>query len=506
MDPNFPFVAFSHDQIKTSTTKSFLLADRQNFKEISDRLLSIDSTVLSSLASRMMKEDFVKAQNAEEDKCFKLLHDLDHIQGAIKGSNTSKKWMRNEIWSLVYHCGAPFWYITLSPADVKHPICIYYASQGQEFKPSILPYDKRLRLICQNPVACARFFHFMVTTFIKHVLGVNANHDGAYGPVNAYYGTVEQQGRLALHLHMVIWLKGNLTPKEMRNCILDTTSPFQQKLISWVESCQMGEFITGTQEQILQKSKLNANQPMYEDPTETMPQAPPPHCKQAHNNNETCKQCTDLKIWDLHYTETVDDIVSKSNIHNCDRNTNKDGTTKKNMTYVGCKNNKYGVCKARFPRPIQNKTEVDKETGAIHLRKLEPWINTFTPLLTYLTRCNTDVTCMWSGTAIKAVLIYISDYITKTGLKTHVVFETIKSIFDKHRDIVVGSMPEKEKARMLINKMVNLLSTKLELGAPMVCMYLLDNPDHYKNHTFIPFHWESYVKEAQAAWSEKCNP
>jgi hypothetical protein len=42
-DPNFPFVAFSHEQVKTSTTKSFLLADRHNFKEISSRLLSVTS-------------------------------------------------------------------------------------------------------------------------------------------------------------------------------------------------------------------------------------------------------------------------------------------------------------------------------------------------------------------------------------------------------------------------------------------------------------------------------
>ncbi|KIL55186.1 hypothetical protein M378DRAFT_91291 [Amanita muscaria Koide BX008] len=48
--------------------------------------------------------------------------------------------------------------------------------------------------------------------------------------------------------------------------------------------------------------------------------------------------------------------------------------------------------------------------------------------------------------------------------------------------------------------MVNLLSTKLEMGAPMVCMYLLDHPDHYKSHVFVPFYWESYVNEAQKPW------
>ncbi|THU81215.1 hypothetical protein K435DRAFT_574362, partial [Dendrothele bispora CBS 962.96] len=40
----------------------------------------------------------------------------------------------------------------------------------------------------------------------------------------------------------------------------------------------------------------------------------------------------------------------------------------------------------------------------------------------------------------------------------------------------------------------------MELGAPMICMYLLDNPDHYTSHQFKPFHWNSYVTEAQKAW------
>ncbi|THU95125.1 hypothetical protein K435DRAFT_610416, partial [Dendrothele bispora CBS 962.96] len=57
-----------------------------------------------------------------------------------------------------------------------------------------------------------------------------------------------------------------------------------------------------------------------------------------------------------------------------------------------------------------------------------------------------------------------------------------------------------EKVRRLVTQMVNLLSVRMELGAPMICMYLLDQPDHYTSHKFVPFHWKSYVTEAQNAW------
>jgi hypothetical protein len=128
VDHDFPFIAFSHEQIKTTSTQCFLLAEKRIFNDIKNRILNLDSTVLSNIMERMSKEDFVKPQNKEEEECFQLLRDVDHVAGpaSVKGSNTSKKWMRNEIWSLIYHRGAPFWYITISPADIKsslHLLC-----------------------------------------------------------------------------------------------------------------------------------------------------------------------------------------------------------------------------------------------------------------------------------------------------------------------------------------------------------------------------------------------
>ena len=217
VDQDFPFIAFSHEQITTASSQSFLLANKKVFDDIKQRILHLDTSELTLLLDRIAKDEVVKPETEQEKQCFQLLKDLDHVVGPIKGSNTSKKWMRNDIWSLIYHRGAPFWYVTISPADIKHPLCIYYANNKEEFEAEILPYDQHLRLICQNPVAGARFFDFMVKLFITEILGADTNHRGIYGSIPAYYGTVEQQGRLTLHLHMLIWLKGNLTPQEMRN-------------------------------------------------------------------------------------------------------------------------------------------------------------------------------------------------------------------------------------------------------------------------------------------------
>ncbi|KAK0224280.1 hypothetical protein IW262DRAFT_1245234, partial [Armillaria fumosa] len=49
-DIAFPFVAFSHEQIKASTTGRFLLADKDKFHEITDRIHRIDENVLVSIS------------------------------------------------------------------------------------------------------------------------------------------------------------------------------------------------------------------------------------------------------------------------------------------------------------------------------------------------------------------------------------------------------------------------------------------------------------------------
>ena len=216
IDVNFPFVAFSHEQIKASTTQSFLLVDQRRFSNISQCLMNVSLATLNVLIERLEAGEHVIPESEAEIQCFQIIKDIDAVAGKMHGSTTSKKFMRNEIWSLINVLGAPSWYITLSPADIQHPLCVYYAGTQTEFKPTITPYDDRMRSVCSNPVAGTRFFHFMVETFIIDVLGIKAGHRGLYGDTGGYYGTVEQQGRLSLHLHMLLWINGSVSPQEMR--------------------------------------------------------------------------------------------------------------------------------------------------------------------------------------------------------------------------------------------------------------------------------------------------
>jgi hypothetical protein len=479
-DPYFPLVAFNHEQMKKCTTGGFLLTKRGNFDKIADRLMNIDIGVLSDLSQRLAKGEHVKPETDAEKNCYQVISDLDHVAHNVQGSVTSKKYMRNEIWSLISYLGAPSWFITFAPADNKHPICLYYANTKEQLYPQLYTSKECYNLIANNPVAGARFFHFMTEMFIKHVLGVGSNHAGLYGDTSGYYGTVEQQGRLTLHLHLLLWISGSLTSQEIRDKIMDVNSDFQKRLVEYLESLCVGQFMTGS------KSEVSANvseHDNYIDPTYTLPEVPA-YCSWCKGHC-TFQHVEQTRWWEKFKT-CVDDILLHSNIHS-----HKIDQNGKDKSYCL---NANGQCKHRFPRETFEQTLVEPKTGALNLKKGEPWMNTVTPLLTYLLRCNSDVTSLLSGTAIKAVVAYVTDYITKQSLKTYSIFDVIKSIFDRNSEMLGGNLTRKEKVRKLFTQIVNSLTAKMGIGSPMASLYVLGNPDHYTNYEFIPFYWRPYIK------------
>jgi len=219
---------------------------------------------------------------------------------------------------------------------------------------------------------------------------------------------------------------------------------------------------------------------------------PPALCENNACDQENCDNCKKLETWWQKFKRITDDLIFKSNVHACRGFKSTEKSSKKDRP--GCINQQ-GNCKARFPRNIFVQTEVDSKTGALNAKKGEPWINTLTPLVTYLLRCNLEVTSLLSGTAIKAIVAYISDYVTKPGLKTYSIFDAIRSVFNSNTEMLGRSLERKEKARRLITQTVNCFTAKIEIGGPMASLYLLGNPNHYTSHEFVPVYWKNYVRE-----------
>ncbi|KAJ7714279.1 hypothetical protein B0H16DRAFT_1269558, partial [Mycena metata] len=164
----------------------------------------------------------------------------------------------------------------------------------------------------------------------------------------------------------------------------------------------------------------------------------------------------------------------------------------------GCLNSE-GMCKARFPRELHEETTIDDD-GHVNMRQHESNLNTINKIVTFFARSNTDCTSLLSGTAVKAVISYVTDYISKLGLKSYQAFASVFDVFEHNAEDLNGVGVDEYSTKKLMRQMVNSMSTKMEIGSPMACMYLLGNPDHYPSHQFANFMWRSYVNFVKKYW------
>ena len=92
--------------------------------------------------------------------------------------------------------------------------------------PDMMPSSQeRAAIVASHPVGIAQFFNKLIEMVLSTLIGYNHKQHqshpdgGALGEIEAYYGTVDEFGRGALHLHMLLWLVGNMNPSGLRESI-----------------------------------------------------------------------------------------------------------------------------------------------------------------------------------------------------------------------------------------------------------------------------------------------
>lgn len=84
------------------------------------------------------------------------------------------------------------------------------------------------------------------------------------------------------------------------------------------------------------------------------------------------------------------------------------------------------VCRMRMPRKLVSVSSIDPETGHITMRRSDPMINNFNEYLIAACRSNMDIKFIWSGSDAKALVYYITDYVTKMSLSFHDTFALVQ--------------------------------------------------------------------------------
>jgi hypothetical protein len=137
---------------------------------------------------------------------------------------------------------------------------------------------------------------------------------------------------------------------------------------------------------------------------------------------------------------------------------------------------------------------IDPDTGEITLRCLDGLVNNFNETIIEAIRCNMDIKFIGSGPAAKAVLYYITDYITKTQLQAHVAYAALELAVNRLGDYDPDTDDHRTRAKRLLQKCAHSMIAKQELSAQQVASYLMDFEDHFTSHKFNNLYWTSLEK------------
>ncbi|KJA13478.1 hypothetical protein HYPSUDRAFT_151554, partial [Hypholoma sublateritium FD-334 SS-4] len=132
-----------------------------------------------------------------------------------------------------------------------------------------------------------------------------------------------------------------------------------------------------------------------------------------------------------------------------------------------------------------------QETGDLRLRHLQGLVNTFNSTIMRAMRCNMDIKYLGSGPSTKAIIYYITDYITKSQLKTHVAYATLQVAINglQQADNNIDDIPG--RAKCLLQKCAFSMVSRQELSSQQVASYLWDYSNHFTSHTYCKLYWFS---------------
>jgi len=345
---------------------------------------------------------------------------------------------------------------------------------------------KRKLLAAHNPGACALFFDLIITKFIEIVLRYKSSDGpGLFGTCDAYFATVEAQGKGTLHCHMLVWLNGHLLPQELRDTMTNSEE-YKNRVFQWLESSIKCEFPYSEASPTIQSDR--AERVLHKDTGN-----PHPAVIAAPRIPEKEDEMNDF--W-IHFKEYVNLLLYEYNWHEHQPTCWK--YLKRGQEKIDAN------CRMGMNGETRPSTSLDPATASILLRRLHPKIASHSDVATFILQCNTDLKFVGSGEAAKSFLYYVTDYITKSSLQVHVgmaaLSYAIKKIYSKTPD-VLASGSENQTCGAVITA-VNAMMGRHEISQPQVMSYLIGGGDHYTSEVFTVINWGLISGAVRAFWAD----
>ncbi|KZV75924.1 hypothetical protein PENSPDRAFT_570654, partial [Peniophora sp. CONT] len=478
-DPHFAYVCFNAIQRnQTSTGATFKIAESQ-YADFADTLME-NKGLLEVLEKKYKADPEAQPTSNTERKLLTAINQLRVMCKDVVGSNASRTRMRSRVRAMLKSLGCPALFVTLNPTDVQS-LQLHVLCGGDPNEWSRMNAWQRTKQVVDHPAEAAIWFDRIIKLFIQLVLKHGTGEQGLFGMSDGYFGSVEAQGRGSLHCHMLIWLRGNLSPQDVRDR-MGSDPAFKERMFGWLENvikCELPGMLSVLKptpgEELENPAKYVNDNPKLDLP----PRIPNPSTMTAAEREDFEERfqrfVTDLACvynWHTHH-------------HTCWKYL-KPGQSKTDAN-----------CRMRMSGKTQPFTEIDEETGSILLRRLHPWINNFNDVVLFLLQSNMDIKYIGSGPAAKALVYYITDYITKGTLPMHVGLSAViasirktEGLYAPGEDATVATA----KRRSFLIKCVNAMMGRLELSHQQVMSYVVGGGDYYCSHQFVPLYWGDMSK------------
>ncbi len=481
---SFQFSAFNMLQRRSMLLHTSLKVKRANFASIANRFARVSSDAIHIVAERVSRGDHTTCNSEDERQALALMKEVHAVTTNVAGSSSSRSVMRNEIRGLMMDQGLPSFYLTINPADVYNPVVKFLSGEEIDLN-NLLPgdvpdYRDQSVLVAKNSAVATHFFNLYMKAFIKCILAYTPEEfrldEGVLGITKAYYGCVEAQGRGTLHCHMLVWVYGALDPNEIKSRIMEAgDEEFKTRLFSFLDD-SLSNYIPDV----------------------------PMECDSVLSDgfNASAVRGDDVGIM----TDVPDALLAQRDLRNLviDCQIHKHRKT----CFKYCPPPLPKVC--RFDLDVSNvnpETYFDYEKGEICLRCLDGLVNNFNATILRAVRCNMDIKFIGSGASAKAVLYYITDYITKSQLKTHVAYAALELSVKKLGEYDPNEDEVTVRAKRLLQRCAYSMLSHQELSGQQVSSYLLDFEDHFKSHEFQGLYWTSFEAYINAQCpSPECMP
>lgn len=483
-DPNFAYICWNLIQ-KASVNQSICFRISRRSQQTLAQDLSYIGPALGELVAKWDRNPNAVPVTDIEKKAVAVMHRIKLVAVDLRGSSGYKLCCRNEIRSLTRVFSTPALFITLNPADVMNPLMGVLGGIKSDDWRAMSKFD-RMKFVARHPAVAARFFDTLIQAFINIILRPGKG-GGYFGRCKAYYGMVEAQGRGTLHLHILIWLEGNPDPQRLRDKLVGDPG-FQARMFAWLEamiSCET----PGTTECFKDLEGVTARRPPR-DPNIIDPRVA---------NTPLIIGMTD-EAFETAFQTFVGELAVVCNWHEhketCWKHL-KEGDERGDST-----------CRMRIDGSTRAVTELDEDTLSILLRRLHPRINNFNDLVMFLMKCNMDIKYIGSGQAAKALVYYVTDYITKSDLTMHAGLDALLYAIRAADRVLVRDAKEdvykstEVRQRGLLIKSVNSMMARQEMSHQQVMSYLIGGGDRYTSNVFQILRWKDldmYIKAEEGS-------